>query len=221
MEGYYIKPNKKASGVLSLSVLAVTLTQKAILACLEKSGVIVYSEDYVWKFLAIICSAFILYFIVAVFLDFNSIIDGMNFMKKLADLRLVINLILIIPSSQRYFVVTSGEMTSNLTAFLGIIYVIVAVYVVERVFVSPAVMVLTRKIPFKTIDVSNELYFDAVFLFLSKFQSAFIAVTISLFAIITVLMVLLGYGYGTINTFAAFVNTMIDYVYFVLAYPFL
>ncbi len=221
MEGYYIKPNKKASGVLSLSVLAVTLTQKAILASLEKSGIIVYSEDYVWKFLAIICSAVILYFIVAIFLDFNSIIDGMNFMKKLADLRLVINLILIIPSSQRYFVVTSGEMTSNLTAFLGIIYVIVAVYVVERVFVSPAVMVLTRKIPFKTIDASNELYFDAVFLFLSKFQSAFIAVTISLFAIITVLMVLLGYGYGTINTFAAFVNTMIDYVYFVLAYPFL
>ena len=82
-------------------------------------------------------------------------------------------------------------------------------------------MVLTRKIPFKTIDASNELYFDAVFLLLSKFQSAFIAVTISLFAIITVLMVLLGYGYGTINTFAAFVNTMIDYVYFVLAYPFL
>jgi len=221
MEDYYVKPNKKASVVLLLSAVIITLIQKIILASLEKSEIIIYSQDYVQKFLAIVCSAFLLYLLVGIFLDFNGVVEGMNFMKKLADLRLILNLILIIPSTQRYFVVTSGEMTSNLTAFLGIIYVIVAVYVVERVFISPTVVIITQRIPFKLVDASSELYFDAVYLLLSKFQSAFVAITIALFGIITILMVLLEYGYGAVNTFAAFINSMIDYVYFVLAYPFL
>jgi len=216
-EREYFKGSWKTTLALLASVAFVTLFQKVVLWAFIRYQLINDSSDYFLKYLITIFSVLFGYSIIGLLVHFDTYIDSINFFKKIADIRLVIYLVLLIPASKRYFLEVSGSLIDRSSAFITIIFLLVTCYIIERTLVSAVSAYISYKarIPLH-MRFSPELYLDVMYIPLSYLQNMFIGVSIALFTILIVTMLVWG---SEVPSGIAFVNEVSDFLYHIYMFP--